>query len=247
MLSETVATAARVLFGAPRKSGNARLRCLLASAYELQIVSPRDVPTGQDPTVFSQWLDEFPRQSVAGTSGPCSPELKMAATRNGIILVGVLRHPFDLFVSNYDIAQQRGARERNSPEDTVFWGQFAGHALDDPEMLDYAVHGFAEEIAWLNGWQEGAAATVRYERLEADPAEALKDLAPALGGRSMDVIAHAVALCPSESHAVSRPVRGRRMGTLASGSWRERLPQTLQETLRARYAPDVERLGYEVV
>ena len=237
----------RVIFGAPRKSGNARLRCLLASAYELQIVNPRDVPAGQDPSSFTHWLDELPQQSVAGTSGPCSPELKMAAIRNEVTLIGVLRHPFDLFVSNYDVAQQRAARERKSPEDTVFWSQFAGHALDDPKMLDYAEHGFAEEIAWLTGWQQGAAATVRYERLEADPAGALMDLAPALGGRSPDVIAHAVALCPSESHAVSRPGRGRRMGTLASGSWRERLPQTLQEALRALYAPDVERLGYEAV
>jgi hypothetical protein len=246
MPSEGPSTPLRVLFGAARKSGNARLRCLLASAYELHVINPRDVPSGQDVAGFMSWLDALPPRSVAGTSAPCSPELIVTAARNGITLIGVLRHPFDLFISNYDVAHQRAARERNTPEDAAFWSRLAGWALDGPEMLEYAQHGFGQEIAWLMSWHEGAAATVRFEQLETDPSRALSDLGPVLGERSAIDIAHAIEICPSENVVVSRPARGRRMSALPSGSWRERLPQDLQDILRGRYAEAVEKLGYDV-
>lgn len=236
----------RVLISSPRKTGSALLRCLLASAYELNILGRRDAPASTDAAAVSSWLADFPDQSVASVDYPWSTDLADAAADRGISLVGILRHPFDLFVSNYDVAQQRARRKRGEAEDASLWPQLASLSLDDPALLAYARNGFGAEIQWLYGWLESGAGIVRFEELDASPARALESLQQHLGALESATIDRAVDMCPPESFIVSRPFRGRRMGNLSAGSWRERLPEALKATLRERYAADAERLGYEV-
>jgi hypothetical protein len=235
----------RILFGAPRKSGNAQFRCLLATAYGLQPISPRDAPRGADSLGIAAWISGLPEKSVAGTSYECSPEV-VAAKAHGVTLIGILRHPFDLFVSDFDVAQQRATRNKETAGDAAIWKQLSGHTLEDPDILEYASNGFSDEIAWLQSWQQGANAWVRYERLEADPAAVLADLTSLLGELSPSAISHAVAMCPAENLVVSRPERGRRMEALAAGAWRARLPEALWKLLYDRYEQEVRGLGYEV-
>lgn len=236
----------RVLISAPRKTGSALLRCLLASAYGLNILGRRDAPSSADDAQVSSWLADFPGQSIASVDYPWSTGLVDAATDRGIALVGILRHPFDLFVSNYDVAQQRAKRRKGESEDAALWPQLAGLELDDPAMLDYARDGFRSEIAWLHGWLTSGSGIVRFEELDASPAKAVESLEHQLGVVDSVTIERAVDMCPPESFIVSRPFRGRRMGNLSAGSWRDRLPDALQATLREHYAQDVESLGYEV-
>lgn len=237
----------RVLVSAPRKTGGAQLRCLIAAAYGLAALTTRDAPAEPDIRQLAEWLADLPRQSVANVGYPWTPWLTEAASQHGISLVAILRHPFDLFVSNYDVAQQRAARKKAKPEDDPTLASLAQMSLEDTAMLDYARDAFAAEMQWLQGWQRSGTAIVRFEHLEAEPTAALASLAEKLGPLDSATIAHAVDLCPTDNVIVSRPSRGRRMGNLSAGSWPERLPEPLLAVLRQRYSSDVELLGYEVV
>lgn len=235
----------RVLIASPRKTGSPILRCLLAAAYHLSAIGSRDAPDGDDLAVIDAWMAELPDQSVTSAGFPYSPELSAMADRHGARLVAILRHPYDLFVSNHDVAQQQLKRRKGIVENARSWSKLAGLALDDPATLDYARDDFGEDIAWLVGWQQSGLPAIRYELLEADPAAVLAELAPQLGPLDKAAIAHAVQLCPPESVVISRPFRGRRMPAMPADSWRQQLPASVLEVLRERYGEAVTRLGYE--
>lgn len=236
----------RVLIAAPRKSGSARLRCLLSFAYGLTTAPSRGVPHQDDSEALERWLGDLPESSIVNTDFAYSPEFHEASERNAVSTVAILRHPFDLFVSNYDVAQQRALREKPATRVDVVWNQLAGNPIDDPAVLDYARDGFAGEVAWLTGWCESDAPIVRFEQLEADPAAALSTLSAFLGAVDDAGITRAVALCPAENAVHGRPERGRRMEALPAGAWHERLPAATVQILRDRFTADVRHLGYEV-
>jgi hypothetical protein len=236
----------RVLIAAPRKTGNIQLRCLVASAYGLELVSARDAPDAADFSRVASWLGELPDRSVAHTSYRRSPNLETLAAKLGMTLVAVLRHPFDLFVSIHEIAQRRSDKKGRLTDAAVAWAPLEGTELDDPAVLAYLREGFSEEIAWLLEWYDSGVPIVRYEVLEADPARALTNLSAHLGSLDGDAIARAVAICPAENLVRSSPVRGRRMPAVPAGTWRERLSDDHIAILRDRYGEDTKRLGYEL-
>lgn len=231
----------RVVISAPRKSGGALLRCLLSIAYDLRM-PPAPAPEIDDPATTGTWLTALPEQSVSTCDLPYS-DLAAPAQATGVRLIGVIRHPFDLFVSNYDVAQQRSTRGRHDQEGNRGWNLLSGEDLDSDVALQYAANGFAAEVNTLHDWVRSGSA-VRYEDLVADPASVLTLASRQLELLTEDQIAHAVGLCPAENVVLSRPGRGRRMPALPPDAWRERLPATLLETLRARYGADVTLLGY---
>lgn len=236
----------RILISAPRKSGSPRLRCLLASAYRLETLGPRDAPPEADAGQVAAWLTGFPEESVASVDYAWSAPLAEAAGISGVSLIAIMRHPFDLFVSNYDIAQQRAARNKDKPGDDSPWSSLAGRPLDGPDILAYARNGFSSEVAWLRGWRQSGASIVRFEQLEVDPVGAMTQLQDHLDPLERATIARSVEMCPPESFIISRPFRGRRMGNLSAGSWSDRLPDGLKAALRERFAEDVRDLGYDV-
>jgi hypothetical protein len=237
----------RVLIASPRKTGNAQLRCLLASAYGLELVGSRDAPDGSDITAIGSWLEDFPDRGVAHTSFHHSPDLMTLLAGRGVSPVAVLRHPFDLLISIHEIAQRRSSKKGRRLQEADPWAPLADRELSDPAVLEYAIDGFSDEIAWLKGWHESGVPLVRFELLEAAPPQALAHLASALGQLEDDQIARAVTGCPAESLVWSSPVLGRRMPPVPSGAWRERLTDGQLSVLRDRYGEDVRRLGYEPV
>lgn len=236
----------RILISAPRKSGSAQLRCLLASAYRLEMLGPRDAPAETDASQVVSWLATFPERSVSSVDFAWSAPLADAANVSSVSLVAVIRHPFDLFVSNYDIAQQRATRNKSKPAAAEHWSRLAGRPLDSPDILAYAREDFSSEVAWLRGWHNSGASIVRFELLESDPARTIAQLQNHVDSLDSVTIARSVEMCPPESFIISRPFRGRRMGNLSAGSWSDRLPDALKIVLRERYAEDVRDLGYEV-
>ena len=232
----------RVVISAPRKSGAAHLRCMLSMAYELK-AAPVSAPELQEQGEIGVWLAELPEQSVSTCDLPYSA-LVMPAQAADVRLVGVIRHPFDLFVSNFDVAQQRAARGRDDALDGPAWGVLAGADLSSDIALRYAVQDFASEVLSLREWN-AAGRAVRFEELLVDPAVALKSLSGTLGPVTDEEIDHAVDLCPAENVVASRPGQGRRMPALPPGSWRERTPSSLLALLRERYSADVAELGYD--
>lgn len=232
----------RVVISAPRKTGGAQLRCLLSMAYDLK-APPAPAPATDDLTAVSIWLAELPEMSVS-TCDLTFSTLKAPASDADVHVVGVIRHPFDLFVSNFDVAQQRAARSREDDAADHGWSILAGEELEGDAAHAYAATGFASEVRALRNWASSGSA-VRYEALLAGPSDVLKSLSLALGPLTAAQISHAVSLCPAENAVVSRPGRGRRMPPLPPGAWRERLPSTLLETMRANYGVDVAALGYD--
>lgn len=237
----------RLLIASPRKTGNAQLRCLLASAYGLEPFGSRDAPDGSEITAVESWLGDFPDRGVAHTTFRHSPRLAEIAAVHDVQLVAVMRHPFDLLVSIHEIAQRRSDQKGRHSEREGPWAPLAGRELDDPTVLAYLSDGFSDEISWLKEWHDSGAPLVRFELLEADPAAAVTELARVLGDLDEDVIARAVAICPGESMVRSSPVRGRRMPPVPSGTWRGRLSDDHLAILRDRYGDDVRLLGYELV
>jgi hypothetical protein len=237
----------RVLIASPRKTGNAQLRCLLGSAYGLELIGSRDAPDGSDMTTVSSWLEDFPDRGVVHTSFPHSPALATLLADHGVSAVAILRHPFDLLVSIHEIAQRRSDKKGSQPREADPWAPLAGRDLGDPAVMAYAIDGFSDEIAWLKGWHDSGVPIVRFEVLEAAPSQALAQLAAALGHLDDDQIARAVEMCPAKNLVWSSPERGRRMPPVPSGAWRERLTATQLAVLRDRYGEDVRGLGYELV
>jgi hypothetical protein len=237
----------RVLIACPRKTGNAQLRCLVATAYGLELIGSRDAPDGSDITAIGPWFESFPDRWVAHTSFQHSPELLALLVDHGVSVIAVLRHPFDLLVSIHEIAQRRTSKKGRRLRESDPWEFLAGRDLGDPVVMEYAIDGFADEIEWLKGWHDSGVPLVRFELLEAAPSEALADLARALGHLDENQIARAVETCPAENLIWSSPVLGRRMPPVPAGAWRERLADGQLSILRQRYGDDVRRLGYEPV
>jgi hypothetical protein len=235
----------RVVIAAPRRSGGPLLRCLLGAAYHLAAVGSRDAPERDDLAAIDAWMADLPEQSVTIAGFPFSPELEAIARRHDVRLVAILRHPFDLFLSNHDVAQQQAKRRRGTAENARSWGKLAGLALDDPATLAYARDDFGEDVAWMEGWQASGAPIVRYELLDADPAAVLTGIASHFGPLDSAGIARAIQLCPAENVVVSRPDRGRRMPVLPAEAWREQLPAPVLALLRDRYGAAAARLGYD--
>ena len=237
----------RVLIASPRKTGNAQLRCLLASAYGLELIGSRDAPDGSETDAVELWLEDFPNRGVAHTSFHYSPELATLLSDHGVSAVAVLRHPFDLLVSIHEIAQRRSAKKGRLLQEADPWAPLAGRDLGDPAVLEFAIDGFSDQITWLKGWHNSGVLLVRFELLEAAPSQVLAQLATVLGQLDDDQIARAVEKCPAENLVRSSPVLGRRMPPVSSGTWRERLPENLLSILRDRYGDDVRQLGYEPI
>jgi hypothetical protein len=211
-------------------------------AYDLK-EPPVSPPEHQGPAEIAAWLSELPERSVS-TCDLRFSILFNPASATDVQLIGIIRHPFDLFVSNFDVAQHRSTRGRGSSEEGLAWSVLAGEELGGEVARLYAGGDFASEVHALRDWATYGAA-VKYEDLLADPAAALKSLSVALGPLTDGRIGHAAGLCPAENVVVSRPGQGRRMPSLTPGAWRERLPASLLSFLRRDYGDQVAELGYD--
>lgn len=232
----------RLVISAPRKTGGAQFRCLLSMAYDLK-APPTPAPTAGDAAIVGEWMSDLPENSVSTCDLPVST-LSTAAAGRGVQLIGVFRHPFDLFVSNFDVAQQRAARGREDNETDSAWIVLTGEDLESEATQAYAISDFSREVRALRD-SASAEIAVRYEDLLVEPEAVLQSVSPTLGSLTAEQIRHAVSLCPAENVVASRPGKGRRMPALPPGAWRERLPVGLLERLRELYSGDVTALGYD--
>lgn len=227
----------RVLLAAPRKSGGAQLRCLLAAVYGLALVDPRGGPPSDE-------LDEIPEGGIITTDRTFTPRLGVRARRRGVHVVAIVRHPCDLFLSTYLIAQQRSQRTGAAAAEAPTDSHLGGKPIDDPAVLAYLETGFADRIAWLLDWQRSGAEIVRFEDLVADPAATLRCLTGRISPVDALRIERALLICPAESPVRSRPEIGRRMRVVPPGSWREHLGPTHLNVFATKYKDPLETLGY---
>ena len=228
----------RILVAAPRKSGGAQLRCMLAYVYGLGVGDARSKSLNDDAA-------EVPPGMVVATHQAYSPAFAASAIGSDVRLLAVVRHPYDLFTSNYLNAQHRDKRGGAASDEQTPFALLRGRPIDDLTVLGYLEDGFGEQISWLLGWQASGATLVSYERLIADPAQTLRALTEHIAPADDARVERAPLVCPAESLVRSRPGAGRRMPALAPGGWRDHLTEAHLAILRARYGDATRALGYE--
>jgi Sulfotransferase domain len=233
----------KVMIVSPPKSGANRLRCLLATLYGLRAVDARDAPIGGALADVSRWLETLPDDCVTHTDLPFDPALLASAADHGVTFIAIVRHPFDLFVSNREVRSRRDLRanrrmHNRDPLDTT---------LPTPQSSDseYPLGSFAADLQSQLDWAAGAAATIRYEDILEQPDVALTLLAGVFGHLDEAKISRAVELCPAEQRIVSSGNRGVRMTELPPGSWQTRIDAATLEQLQSQFRQAVARLGYE--
>lgn len=233
----------RVVIVSPPKSGANRLRCLMATAYGIRAVDARDAPATDDPEQFVDWLAMMPEDSVIHTNLVFHPTLPAAVASLGVTLIAIVRHPFDLFVSNREVqanrvnrATRRARHRDGSDEERAM--QLSSEKLDP-------IGAFATDLQSLINWTAVASATVRYEDILQRPEIPLAANSAIFGSLSSDQISHAVKLCPAEQRIVSSNNRGVRMAEIAPGAWRNEIDPATLSTLQREYAPAVVALGYQ--
>lgn len=236
----------RIVIAGPPKTGNVWLKCLLAAAYGLEPIGPREAPA---PTLdaFVAWVGRgrFRDDTIFHRHFAYSPALADAVTAVPARLATILRDPYDAFVSLYFNLQHHAddPRRLTGGRDLLI-----GRPLDHPDVLAYlrrdGFRGHLEQAAaWLRG---GRSAVVRYEDLHRDPVAALERLAAALGPVERPAVAAAVAACTAERMRQRKRARGRHVRAAVVGDSRDRLNDDHLALFRDRYGDLIRGLGYEV-
>lgn len=233
----------KIVIVSPPKSGAQCLRCLVATAYGLRAVDARDAPTTCDPGDILNWLQALPENCVTHTNLPFDPALTDASSDHGATFITIVRHPFDLFVTEREVLinrKQRANRRSRMDVDPID----ERSPRPDVDRQDPLI-AFAGALKSLLDWTRGATVVLRYEDILERPESTLAAVSRHIGPLDLDQIAHAVKLCPSEQRIFSGGNRGARMAEIAPGSWRTDIdPATLNE-LQRRFALSVVDLGYE--
>jgi len=233
----------KVVIVSPPKSGANRLRCLLAAAYGFRVLDARDAPGTSEPAELARWLTSLPDNCVTHTNLSFNEALPARAAELGVTLIAIIRHPFDLFVSNQAVRSNREQRKslRARNRDTTV--QEPGFNRED-EPRDPLVE-LAGDIQALLDWSDGAMVTLRYEDILECPDAVLAKVSQVIGELNDIQIAHAVKLCPAEQRIVSSSNRGARMAEVAPGTWRDAIDPSTLTQLQSRFELSVVSLGYE--
>lgn len=234
----------RIVIVSPPKSGANRLRCLLASSYRLQAIDARDAPSNGNPEAFAKWIETLPDNCVTHSDFPFHAAATAAVGDLGVTFIGIVRHPFDLFVSNREVQSNRtqrlNRRGRNHEDSGDHQASLSVAQHTDPMST------FANELQSLVNWTADTAITLRYEDILVRPETVLAEVSEIVGSLESDRIAHAVLLCPAEQRIVSSGNRGVRMSEIQPGAWRTEIDPAMLLRLQERFAEAVSALGYEL-
>ena len=237
----------RLMIAAPRKTGNAQLRCLLASHMDWSssaraMRQPARISRKSLPGCRSCPIEVLPTPPFAILLSS-----NHSAAENGIRLVAVLRHPFDLFVSIYEIAQRRSNKTERQRAVAVPWAHSRVESLTTPRCWHTCETG---SLTKLLGSRDGTKAVSQY-----CASSSCKQLR---SGRSRNWNLNLDRLMMRRSYARSRsarprtlvrssPVRAPRACRLYRQAYGESVYRmTMSLILHERYGDDVRQLGYEL-
>ena len=233
----------KVVIVSPPKSGANRLRCLLAAAYGFRVLDARDAPVSAEPPELAHWLTSLPDHSVTHTSLPFDEALPARAAELSVPLIAIIRHPFDLFVSNQAVRSNRKQRKSLRARNRDSSLQEPDFNRED-EPRDPVVE-LAGDVQALLDWSDSAMVTLRYEDILERPDAVLSKVSKVIGELNDIQIAHAVKLCPAEQRIVSSSNRGARMAEIAPGTWRDAIDPSTLTQLQSSFELSVVSLGYE--
>lgn len=240
----------RIVIAAPPKTGNAWLKCLLATIYDLHWLPGPESPPTNDFASFKTWAEagNFPDNAIYHQHYDYSPELSAFAASIPAHLATILRDPYDQFVSLYFFVQvqaenpNRAAKGRTRPADTMI-----GKPIDHPVTLTYLRDEYgsdlAKGLAWLRG---GDSTAVRYEALHADPVTELTRATAAIAPVATEKIERAITACEASTLLANRKGLKRRIRSATVGDWRNHLTAEHLEIFRVQHAALIRALGYDV-
>lgn len=240
----------KILIVAPPKTGNSWLKCLLASAYELDWLTSDKVPGGAGLEDFEQWLEAsgFPENGVFHHHYDYSAELVEIAQHHGIHLATILRDPYDMFVSRYFFTQAQADNERR-PDKQVNrqHDEMTGAAIDSEPVYSYLAESFGAQLQKGIDWLEsGASVVVRYEKLHSDPVEELTRATNEISPVTPSQVTLAIENCQATSLLQQRKGLRRRIRSATTGDWRNHLNDRHLALFQQYHADRIRALGYDV-
>lgn len=232
----------RIVLISPPKSGASRLRCLLGITYGLRSADSRGAPTSGGPDQIADWLKTLPDDSITHADLRFHPMLPRTAADLGVTVFAIVRHPFDLFISNQDVRsnRERRAKHRRGTRD-------AAENMSSPALTRQrkTLEIFASDLQALVDWSEAANAAIRFEDILERPEVVLTTISSVSGFLGAGQISHAIELCPATQRIISSGNRGVRMAEVIPGTWLSGIePSTLTE-LQNTFASAVIKLGYD--
>lgn len=237
----------RIVVAGPPKAGNVWLKCLLANAYGIRALGPREFPHRPQLPMLREWIaaGSFADDTIFHQHYEYSPALADQFDSVKAHLVTIVRDPYDAFVSSYYALQTHvddGLRSGRRTDGML------GKPLDSPEVYDYLRSGgFRKNMFRARDWiQSGRSSIVRYEKLHADPIAELKRVTDAIQSVPEDRLAEAIEACSADNMRQMGGGVAKHVRTAKVGDSREKLNAQHLEIFRDRYAELIPLLGYDV-
>lgn len=236
----------RILIVAPPKTGNSWLRCLFASAYDLEWL--RDGPDGHELTALRDFVaaGRFPDRSVFHHHYDYSAELVEIAAAIPAHLATILRDPYDQFVSLYFFVQVQAGNAKRAAKNRAA-DVMLGKAIDHPDVLAFLAEDFGKDLRKGLEWLEsGRSVVLRFEGLYADPIAEFTRATDQIGPLPAERIEQALVACQADNLLRARPGLAKRIRSATVGDWRNHLTEEHLAIFRARHADLIRQLGYDV-
>lgn len=237
----------RIVVAGPPKTGNVWLKCMLAIAYGLRPLGPRDIPKPPHLPRVTAWLRAggFPDDTILHQHFDYSPELVDQFAALHAHLVTIVRDPYDAFVSAYYALQTHIDDGKRSGRRTDV---ILGKSLDSPEVYEFLrSNGFRRNLILSRDWiQSGRSRVVRYEHLLSDPLGELRRLTAGIRPVPDARLSEAVEECSADTMRKRGGGTAKHVRTAKVGDSHDKLNEEHLAIFRDMYADLIPQLGYEI-
>ena len=213
----------KIIVASPAKTGNVWMKNLLAAAYDVEV---QKGPQGRQLDALASYLDQGQFQSGVFHRHyrPIKPLFKILAGRD-IHLVTTIRHPYDVFISQYFYVQRFS--ELFKPGAQLHF--MIDKPIDHPEVLDYlgrTEQGFGSRVKLARDWVESEQSIIaRFEDMIRAPVETLSAVADRIESVARTRIQAAVEQSKADRMRQRSKQMARHVRKGTSGDWRNHLSE----------------------
>lgn len=234
----------RIAIIGPPKAGNWWIKQMLATTYDLRVISGSTVPArGAD---FVDWVegDGWRDGTIFHHHYGYDPAITRAAAAIGAPIVTPIRDPYDGFVSFYHAIQR--APDRFTGTGTVQEG-LIGKPIDHPDVLAALRDHYGHHLSVGAGWiASGQSLIVRYEAMQRDTFAEMKRLTEQIAPVAEATIREAIAASTPNAMRAQSEFLARHVRSATIGDSRNQLSESHLAIFRDQHADLVRQLGYDV-
>jgi hypothetical protein len=233
----------KIIVASPAKTGNVWMKNLLAAAYGVEV---QKGPPGRQ-------LDSLGTYLASGTfkSGvfhrhyrPIKLFFRLLEGQD-IHLVSTIRHPYDVFISQYFYVQRFS--ELFKPGSQLHF--MIDKPIDHPKIMAYLgqeAQGFGSRIKLARSWVDsGRSIIVRFEAMVREPVETLSAVTDQIESVALERIEAAVEQSKAERMRQRSKQMARHVRKGTSGDWRNHLSEQHLEVINRNFGADIRAIGYE--